>query len=82
MKNTRGFKRLFLEVFLLVSADRMQNNIFLILIVLQFIQFVAKRVNLFFVTLVWTLCVIKDSFVPLGQVEPMKKCFSFLTRLC
>ena len=40
----------------------------------------------FFGTLVWTLCIIKDSFVPLGPVEPIKKvsCFfdTFVQKLC
>ena len=56
----------------------MQNNNFLILIVAQYIEFVPKRINLFFF---WHLSLdvvhnIKDSFVPLGKVQLIKvSCF-------
>ena len=68
-------KRLFLQVFL-----------FLLTVCKYFFLFlfcpIRSQQSLLFGTLAWTLCIIKDSFVPLGQVEQSKKFLALLTRLC
>ena len=53
----------------------MQNNNFLILIVVQFIQFVPKRVNFFWHLSLVVVYNIKDSFVPLGKVIKVSRFF-------
>lgn len=68
----------FLNVFLLVSADSMQNIFFLISFV---VKFVPNRVSLYFWHWVWMLCIINASFGSSWTGWTNEKVFC-LTRLC